>query len=237
MEILVGLMPRLLNVFNFSKKEALMSFAQQLITFDNQLLIEINSCNSAYFDNFMYLISKVGIWAFLYGSIIYVLIREYKKKAWILILLLILCVVLTDQVSVFIKESVERLRPSHNPDLADIIHLVKNKKGGMYGFVSSHAANVVGFATLTALYFRNNIYTISMAFWAILICYSRIYLGMHYPLDCIGGAITGFTIAVVIYYLFKSKTNSFTSESIKYQRIPITTTLLTLVGISIYSFF
>lgn len=214
-----------------------MGIWQQLIEFDKSVFLGINELNSIYFDNFMYLVSKVGIWIFLYASVLFLAIYNYRKKALLIILLLILCVVLTDQLSVFIKESFERLRPSHNPDFAEIIHLVKNKKGGMHGFVSSHAANVVGFTTLTSLFFRNRILSISLIIWSLIVCYSRIYLGMHYPADILGGVVTGIVIALAIYLLARKKTAEFLQNSTEFYWIPVFISALTFVGIGIYSFF
>ena len=114
--------------------------------------------------------------------------------------------VITDRIaSGFFKNYFERLRPSYNPLLENTIHLINGKKGGMFGFISSHAANTFGLATFTALLFRNKIFTTSIFVWAILNCYSRIYMGVHYPADILGGMILGLTIGYGIYFLYVKK--------------------------------
>jgi formyltetrahydrofolate deformylase len=105
-----------------------------------------------------------------------------KKQSWLVILALIVCIIIADQVSSgLIKEMVHRLRPSRNPDLENMVCLLKGYRGGKYGFVSSHAANSFGLAMLTSLFFRSRKYTIIIFLWATIVAYSRIYLGVHYP--------------------------------------------------------
>lgn len=98
---------------------------------------------------------------------------------------------------------VARLRPTHNPEIADLIHIVNDYRGGLYGFVSSHAANAATFVTFTAFMFRNNIYTILLSLWAFLTAYSRVYLGVHYVGDVLCGALIGVLVGIVVYLIFK----------------------------------
>jgi undecaprenyl-diphosphatase len=115
-----------------------------------------------------------------------------------------LCILLSDQISSSVlKPLVARLRPTHNPKIADLIHVVNGYRGGLYGFVSSHAANAATFVTFTALLFRNKIYTILLSLWAFLTAYSRVYLGVHYVGDVLCGALIGVLVGVVVYVIFK----------------------------------
>jgi undecaprenyl-diphosphatase len=104
---------------------------------------------------------------------------------------------------------VERLRPSHDPVIGNQIHIVNNYRGGLYGFISSHAANTFAIAVFLALLFKRKVFTISIIIWASIVSFSRIYLGVHYPGDVLCGAILGtglgFLIIFVLNYTLSSK--------------------------------
>jgi undecaprenyl-diphosphatase len=114
-----------------------------------------------------------------------------------------LLIVLIDQTSVHLfKEVFHRLRPCHQPRISHLVHIVNNHCGGQYGFVSSHAANSFGFATFTILFFKNNRFSWFIFAWALLLSYSRIYLGVHYPSDIVGGWMLGIFWGLVITVIY-----------------------------------
>lgn len=169
---------------------------------DQSLFLALNGCHNAFFDHFFWLVSGKYIWIPLYLFIAFLIIRKYKKQSWIIILSAIMVVILTDQTSVHLFKNIfMRYRPSHNFDLQGLIHLVNGYSGGLFGFVSSHAANSFGIAIFTALFLKNKWYWIFILLWAALVSYSRIYLGVHYPADIIGGMVLGFLWAVIIFLL------------------------------------
>ena len=117
---------------------------------------------------------------------------------------------LADQISVKVfKEGFERLRPSHNPEIKDLIHTVKGYRGGQFGFVSSHAANTFAMAFFTSKLFRNRYYSWFIFIWAAVVSYSRIYLGVHYPLDIIGGALLGMLLGYLVFIPYRMFGNRF----------------------------
>jgi undecaprenyl-diphosphatase len=144
----------------------------------------------------------VLVWTPLYIAIIIGWIKRWKMEALWVILTVVICLVLTDQFSNLTKNLFERLRPSHNPELEGLVHHVKGYVGGKFGFVSGHASNVFGFALLTSLIVKNSVYSVFIFMWATMVAYSRIYLGVHYPLDIIGGMILGMTLAVITYTVY-----------------------------------
>ncbi len=175
--------------------------------YDQQLLLLINSHNSPFWDNIMYAISGKLIWVPLYLAILMVLWLRYRRKLLVIILLIAVAITLSDQVSVLIKASVQRLRPCHEPALEGLVHLVRNKCGGAYGFVSSHAANSFTVAILSLLLIKNRWFTGFIIFWAATIGYSRIYLGVHYPGDVVAGSLLGILTGwgIILLYVYIDK--------------------------------
>jgi undecaprenyl-diphosphatase len=170
---------------------------------DQQLLLFINSHNSPFWDQVMHNISGKLIWAPIYFIIVAYLALRYKRKFFVIVVFIILSVFLADQVSVqLFKNIFMRLRPCHEPGLQGMLHLFNDYCGGQYGFVSSHASNSFNIAFLTLLFIKKQWYTICIICWALIIGYSRIYLGVHYPGDVIGGALLGAFIGWSCYRLY-----------------------------------
>lgn len=208
---------------------------------DTQLFLIINGLHSTFFDNFMWIVSAKLSWIPLYLSVLYLLICTFKKNAVWIILSVVLCIVISDQVaSGLLKELVKRLRPSHVDSLKSVIHLVQGYEGGLYGFASSHASNSAGLAVITSLIFRNRLYTLSIFSWALLVSYSRIYLGVHYPLDILGGITIGVLSAFFCYGLIqKFKPQLLSNPNVITEKtqtiIPVGVLLLSLLSMLIYS--
>ncbi len=174
-----------------------------LISLDKQWLLLINSMNSQFGDIFFYIFTQTITWVPLYVLLAWVFFKHQGVKGMVSILFIALLVTLCDQIaSNIFKELFERYRPSHDPVLKNMVHLVGGKRGGLYGFISSHAANSFGLAFFTILVFKNNFYTFAILTWAILNSYSRIYLGLHFPGDILGGLVCGFVVALLVYQLY-----------------------------------
>lgn len=170
---------------------------------DTSLFLFFNSLHSPFWDEVMWMVSGKFTWIPLYLALIFIIIYYQKNRAIFIVPLLILAVVISDQVSVHcFKEVFERLRPCHDASLEGLVHIVRGRCGGKYGFVSSHAANTFGIAILSLLILKRRWYTILIITWAVIVSYSRIYLGVHYPGDILGGALLGMLIGYALYYFY-----------------------------------
>ncbi|MBE0640207.1 MAG: phosphatase PAP2 family protein [Bacteroidales bacterium] len=178
---------------------------------DTWLFLLLNGLHNPFFDELMFWISYKYTWIPLYAFLLFLLARKYKINALWLLLFVALLITFSDQVSVFVKNYFERLRPCHNSELELLIHSVRGKCGGKYGFVSSHAANSFGLVVFLLPFLKSywKYFSISLILWAAIVSYSRIYLGVHYPGDVAGGAVLGASAAIIflkIYFLlFKNQ--------------------------------
>jgi undecaprenyl-diphosphatase len=171
-----------------------------LVHIDKELMLFLNGMHSPFFDWIMWWSSDRLIWIPLYLFIAFLFYRKFNTSALLPIILTIVAVGMSDLISShYIKEVVHRLRPDHDPEIGTMVHTLKGYTGGLYGFVSAHAANSFALATMCLLFLRNKTFSICIYAWAILVSYSRIYLGVHFPADVICGAMLGSILAIILY--------------------------------------
>ncbi len=176
---------------------------EQLIEWDKELLVFLNSFHTPWLDPVMLLITKTAFWIPLYAFLIYLMFRNFKKETWFILIGATVIIILCDQItSTFMKPYFARLRPSQDPTMAGLLHHVNGYKGGLYGFSSGHAANTIGVALFVWLTLRPVYKWIGWIFlWAALMTYTRIYLGVHFPGDIIVGATIGLGCGLLGYKL------------------------------------
>ncbi len=186
---------------------------ERLINIDTEILLAINGWHSPWADSLMWIISAKATWIPLYLLLIGLLVWRYRKPAmtsvkWlqrvpvcvVMIVVIGLAVGAADFIaSGILKDLIARPRPTRVPELEGVLHLVNGYRSGQYGFVSSHAANTMACALLFSLIWRKKITTVGLMLWVAANCYSRMYLGVHYPTDILGGLIVGSLVAVVAF--------------------------------------
>ena len=185
---------------------------------DTELLLAINSWHAPWADTLMWIVSAKATWIPLYILLVGMLIWRYRSPAtearwkWlrgvpvclVMILVIGVAVGLADFIaSGILKEWVARPRPTRVPELEGVLHLVNGYRSGQYGFVSSHAANTMACALLFSLIWRKKITTLLLMLWVAANCYSRMYLGVHYPLDILGGLMVGALTALLGFALLR----------------------------------
>lgn len=171
-----------------------------IMQIDQSLLLFLNSFHNAFWDKAVTLFTSKEIWVPFYLLIVYFIVKTYKKNSIYILLLIGLSIAFSDQFSGLIKNSVQRLRPTHDPGLGDMVHNIYNR-GGAFGFFSSHASNSFTIAVIAARLFKNHLFSILIFTWAILVSYTRIYLGLHYPGDVLAGWIWGILTGLAFYQL------------------------------------
>ena len=180
---------------------------QQLIQWDQALFEAINGWHVPWADIVMYWVSEKTFWIPFYALLLLFIYRKVGLKQTLFVLLAVaILITLTDRItSGLIKPWVARFRPCRlEAGLEMAVHIVRDHCGGKYGFVSSHAANFFGLATFMALFFSRKGLSVLFLGIAALVGYSRIYLGVHYPGDVLGGALIGVICGLLVMWGYRT---------------------------------
>ena len=207
---------------------------------DTMVFLTVNSHHNAYFDSVMWLVSGKLIWVPMYVSLFFVLLKNYSYKVVFAILLAIGVVILfTDSFTAqVIRPWVCRLRPSNldNP-MSSMVHVVDGYRGGAYGFPSNHASNTWGLAFFITFLFRRYKLTFFFFLWALLVCYSRMYLGVHYFGDLLIGGLLALAGASTVFYVFRKVSGDTRLQKVKFIYWPVWIGVATFLVIMLSSIF
>ena len=179
---------------------------EEILRLDSKLFLYLNNLGTSKFDIFWISLSKIeaNILMYLFLILLFFYIQKIRPKLiyiFYFIFVIALMITITDQGANIFKDSFKRLRPCYNESIIDSLRLVKENCGGKYGFFSAHASNSFSLAIFFGLLFINRIRYIIMItiIYASLISYSRIYLGVHYPIDIIFGSFFGIFVGFIMY--------------------------------------
>jgi undecaprenyl-diphosphatase len=186
---------------------------------DKELLLFLHKQSTPFLDVAMVAVTEKYTWILLYLILILALIRQFGWQSVYSIVAVILLVIISDQLtSGLMKPLFGRLRPCHDPEIGHLIRIIR-RCGGEFGFVSSHAANSVSVSTFFILLFRkSHRYVWWILIWPLLFSYSRIYMGVHYPLDVICGAVVGIALGWLVYWGTEKLSQKVPFEFTPYRR-------------------
>ncbi len=204
-----------------------------LMDIDAEALLAVNGLHDLFQDAFWWMVSAKWSSLLLVLSLLWILLHKNRRHALLVLVMLAVAVLVADQVSSgLIKHLVERLRPTHDPSLENAVHVINGYRGGLYGFVSSHAANFFAIATLVSFIMRHRLVAIALYGWALVQCYSRMYLGVHYPGDILGGIVVGLLAGWLVWCLMRWIQHRFRIPEGHYTRSDATM-MITAVGVTV----
>lgn len=185
---------------------------ESLQSIDSEIFLALNGLHADWLDGIMKGISGKWIWVPFYIVLLCLIWRRNRRlypgncvsRTVLGLVCIALAIALADQLcSSVLRPIFCRPRPANaDSPICELVHIVDNYRGGHYGFPSCHAANSFALAAFVALFFRTRMAVFGMFGWSVLLCYSRIYLGVHYPGDLLVGAIVGSSIGGFCYWLY-----------------------------------
>ena len=178
---------------------------EEIIQFDKQLLLLVNGSDSSFLDSVVMTLTNAKTWIPLYLSLLYVVIKTNRQWREVLLILAAagLCVLLAGTVDdTIVKPLVARWRPTHDPQIGSLVDVVDGYRGGSYGFFSAHASNTFSIALFFSLLMRQRVLVVSLVLWSLVNCWTRLYLGVHYPGDITVGLLWGGFVGWLVYRLY-----------------------------------
>lgn len=176
---------------------------EKILSLDEHLFIFLNGLGSESYDRLWLILTKQTSWIPLFILLLYLILKKLgTKQTLFLMLFVMILVLLTDQTANLFKNAVQRLRPCNNPEINSFIRIVQSRTS--FSFFSGHAANSMGVATFLYLIFKKEIQYFWLLFlWPLIFAYSRIYLGLHYPLDIFSGYLCGALLGFLMFKLYR----------------------------------
>lgn len=178
---------------------------QPIIDFDKQLLLMLNGSESLFLDSMVMTLTTAWTWVPLYISLLIIVIKNSDTSVRILLTIAAagLCVLLAGTIDdTIVKPLVGRWRPTRDPEIGLLVDIVDGYRGGDYGFFSAHAANTFSIAIFFSWLVRSRLLTVALVLWSLTNCWTRLYLGVHFPGDILVGLCWGGLVGTGVYFLF-----------------------------------
>ena len=185
--------------------------------YDLMLMPLLGGKQSDFADTIALTLTSALTWIPMYAALLYAVIRKWNAVKPVMHILLCagICILLADGMADgIVKPLTERLRPLNDPESRKIITLVDGAEDSNYSFFSAHAANTFSICVFFSLMMRNAWLTLSLTTWSLINCWTRIYLGMHYPSDILVGLIWGGVSGYIAYYVSKNIKRKTTEQDI-----------------------
>lgn len=179
---------------------------EEIIQFDKHLLLMLNGSESLFLDELVMTLTNAKTWIPLYIAFFYAVLKNSLNVRQVLMVLACagLCVLLAGTVDdLIVKPLVARWRPARDPEIGILVDVVNGYRGGKYGFFSAHASNTFSIAIFFSLLFRRKVVTCFLVGWSLINCWTRLYLGVHYPGDIMVGLIWGGLVGYGIFRLYR----------------------------------
>ena len=189
---------------------------QSIIEFDKQLLLLLNGSESLFLDALVLVLTNAWTWVPLYISLLIVVIKNSESALKVVMIMASagLCVLLAGTVDdTIVKPLVGRWRPTRDPEIGLLVDIVDGYRGGNYGFFSAHAANTFSIAIFFCWLVRSRLLSVALVLWSFTNCWTRLYLGVHFPGDILVGLCWGGLVGTGVYYLYRYFSAKFTWTS------------------------
>ena len=177
----------------------------ELIDLDRELLLAVNGSASLYLDGVVKTLTAIPTWIPLYISLFWLVMKnnDFVRKIVFIVACAGLCYLLAGAVDDgIVKPYVGRWRPTHDPVIGWQVDVVNGYRGGKYGFFSAHASNTFSIAVFFSLLVRSRLLTVALVMWSLTNCWTRLYLGVHFPGDILCGLLWGGFVGSMVYCLF-----------------------------------
>jgi undecaprenyl-diphosphatase len=205
---------------------------EELIQFDKQLLLALNGSDSVFLDYVIMTLTNARTWIPLYLALLFVVLKTNRGTREVLLVLASagLCVLLAGTVDdTIVKPLVARWRPTHDPEIGALVDVVNGYRGGHYGFFSAHAANTFSIALFFSLLMRRRLLVIALVCYSLVNCWTRLYLGVHYPGDITVGLLWGALVGWGVYRFFYCRFTTPPVYAMRHCYVPVVVFLLTLL--------
>lgn len=178
----------------------------EIIALDKELLLALNGSHSLFIDGLAQVLTKAATWIPLYAALIYLVIKNSENVRQIVTIIgcAAMCAVFAGTIDdTIVKPLVARFRPTHDPQIGILVDVVNGYRGGSYGFFSAHAANTFSLAIFFCWLVRNRALSFMLILWSLVNCWTRLYLGVHYPIDILVGLLWGSIVGSFLYFIYR----------------------------------